>query len=198
MSWVGARAGWDMEWSFKLRGGFAAWLSATLLSLAVLTWLPGPLPLAGSKWPMVAIVGLLFPVLIAALVRMLLSGADRHSMRLAFRYLPGRARAALGALVITGAMLLLFGMAGTGNWQAPEVKEGRHFVFDATPDARGTIEVSRSQYEAILEGDQRFMLAIPDVFFAGRISRFCGRGVAPGGCRAHKFVSGAVLKSPGG
>ena len=168
MSWSGARGRlWGMEWSFKLHGGIAAGLSTVLLLLAALTWLPGTLPLAGSKWPMVAIVVLLFPIFIAAVVRMFLSGADRYSMWLAFRCLPGRVQAVLGALAISGVLLMLFSTAGTGNWQAPEVKDGRYFVFDTTPYARGTIEVSHSQYEAVLESDQRSMLAIPGMLFAG-------------------------------
>ncbi|MFE2647611.1 hypothetical protein [Streptomyces nigra] len=156
-----------MEWSFKLHGGIAAGLSTVLLLLAVLTWLPGTLPLAGSKWPMVTIVVLLFPIFIAALVRIFLSGADRHSMWLAFRCLPGRLRAFLGALAISGVLLMLFSEAGAGNWRAPEVKDGRYFVFDTTPYARGTIEVSHSQYEAVLESDQRSMFAIPGILLSG-------------------------------
>ncbi|WP_234382677.1 hypothetical protein [Streptomyces dysideae] len=138
-----------------------------LLLLAALTWLPGTLPLAGSKWPMAAIVVLLFPIFAAALVRMFLSGADRHSVWLAFRCLPGKVQAVLGALVISGVALMLFGTAGAGNLQAPEVRDGRYFVFDTTPYARGTIEVSHSQYVAVLESDQRSMLAIPGLLFAG-------------------------------
>ncbi|MFJ2561215.1 MULTISPECIES: hypothetical protein [unclassified Streptomyces] len=142
-------------------------MSALLLLLAALTWLPGTLPLAGSKGPMVVIVVLLFPIFTAALVRMFLSGADRHSVWLAFRCLPGKAQAVLGALVISGVVLMLFSTAGTGNLQAPEVKDDQYFVFDTTPHARGTIEVSHSQYVAILESDQRSMLAIPGLLFAG-------------------------------
>lgn len=168
MSLSGARGRlWGMEWSFKLHGGIAAGLSTVLLLLAALTWLPGNLPLAGLKWPMVAIVVLLFPIFIAALVRMFLSGADRHSMWLAFRCLPGRVQGFLGALVISGVVLMLFSTVGAGSWQAPEVKDGRYFVFDTTPHARGTIEVSHSQYEAVLESDQRSMLTIPGILFAG-------------------------------
>ncbi|MFB7556470.1 hypothetical protein [Streptomyces brevispora] len=156
-----------MESSFKLHGGAAAGSSAVLLLFAALTWLPGTLPLTGSKWPMVAIAVLLFPICIAAVVRMLLSGADRHSIWLAFRCLPGRGQAVLGALAVSGVVLLFFSTAGSGNRQAPEVKDGRYFVFEVTPEARGTIEVSYSQYEAVLENEQRFMLAIPSALFAG-------------------------------
>ncbi|MEU5832567.1 hypothetical protein ABZ820_02610 [Streptomyces diacarni] len=152
--------------SFTLHGGIAAGASAVLLLLAVLTWLPGTLPPLGSKWLMVAIVVLLFPLFIAALVRVFVSGADRRSMWLAIRRLPGRARAVLGALVVSGALLMLFDMAGAGSLQAPEVKDGRYFVLDTSVEARRTIEVSHSQYEAVLESDQRSMLAISGLFFA--------------------------------
>lgn len=97
---------------------------------------------------MVVIVVLLFPVFVAAVVRMFLSGADRHSVWLAFRCLPGRAQAALGTLVVSGVVLLFFSSAGAGLWQAPEAKEGRYFVFDTTPGARGRTEVSHSESEA--------------------------------------------------
>lgn len=39
-----------MGWSFNLHGGIAAGLSALLLILAALTWLPGTLPPADSTW----------------------------------------------------------------------------------------------------------------------------------------------------
>ncbi|WP_225877251.1 hypothetical protein [Streptomyces resistomycificus] len=138
-----------------------------LLLLAALTWLPGTLPLVGSKWPMVVIVVLLFPISIAALVRMFLSGPDRHSVWLAFRCLPGNLQAVLGALVVSGVVLMLLSSVDAGNLQAAEVKDGRYFVFDTTPHARGTIEVSHSRYLAVLESDQRSMLAIPGLILAG-------------------------------
>ncbi|MFG2758299.1 hypothetical protein [Streptomyces wuyuanensis] len=156
-----------MGWSFKLHAGIAAGLSGVLLLLAALTWLPGTLPLTGSKWPVVTVVVLLFPIFIAAVVRGILTRADKHSIWLAFRCLPGKAQAALGALVISGVVLMIFSTAGETNLQAPEMKDGRYFVFDTTPYARGTIEVSRSQYIAVLESDQRSMLAIPGLLFAG-------------------------------
>ncbi|MFE3740796.1 hypothetical protein [Streptomyces sp. NPDC059134] len=112
-------------------------------------------------------MALLFPIFVAALVRLILTGADRHSVWIAFRCLPAKVQAALGALVVSGVVLLLFNTAGTSNLQAPEVKDGRYFAFDTTPHARGTIEVSHSQYVAVLKSDQRNMLAIPGLLFAG-------------------------------
>lgn len=40
-----------MGWSFKLHGGIATGLSALLLIVAALTWLPGTLPLVESTEP---------------------------------------------------------------------------------------------------------------------------------------------------
>lgn len=55
-----------MGWSFNLHGGIAAGLSALLLILAALTWLPGTLPSADSTWLTAAVVVLLFPICTAA------------------------------------------------------------------------------------------------------------------------------------
>ncbi|WP_328725248.1 hypothetical protein [Streptomyces sp. NBC_00259] len=154
-----------MGWSFKLHGGIAAGLSTVLLLLAGLTWLPGTLPLTGSKWPVAIIAALLFPTFMAALVRIIRSGADRHTVWLAFRCPPAKVQAGLGALAIAGVVLTL--PSDEGNLQAPEMKGDRYFAFDTAPYARGAIEVSRSQYVAVLESDQRSMLAIPGTLFAG-------------------------------
>jgi hypothetical protein len=116
---------------------------------------------------MAVIMVLLFPIFVTALARMLLTRVDRHLAWLAFRCLPGKAQAALGALVISGIALMLFSMVGAGNLQGPEIKNGRYFVFDTNPYARGTIEVSRSQYVDVLESEQRAMLAISSLLFAG-------------------------------
>ncbi|MDW8805906.1 hypothetical protein P1P68_14210 [Streptomyces scabiei] len=155
-----------MGWSFKLHGGIAAGLSALLLVLAALTWLPGTLPLVDSAWLTVAVVLLLFPVCAGAMVRVLLTRADRHSVWLAFRCLPCAVQGALGSLVVSGVVVLLVSMAGAGNLQSAEIRDGRYFVLDTTPYERGRIEVSQSQYVAVLESDQRSMLAIPSFLFA--------------------------------
>ncbi|MFJ8013798.1 hypothetical protein [Streptomyces sp. NPDC096339] len=156
-----------MGWTFKLHGGIAAALGATLLVLAALTWLPGTLPMSGSRWLIVVIVVLLFPIFISALVRMFLARADRHSVWLAFRCLSGKAQMGLAALAVSGVVMMVFSTAGEGNLQAAEVKDGRYFAFDTTPQARGTVEITQSQYQAVLEGDQRSMFAIPGLLFIG-------------------------------
>ncbi|WP_256363226.1 hypothetical protein [Streptomyces sp. TRM70350] len=141
-----------------------------LLILAALTWLPGTLPLVDSPWLTAAVVLLLFPIFAAAVVRVLLTRADRHSAWLAFRCLPRAVQGALGSLVVSGIVVILASMAGTGNLQSAEIRHGRYFVLDTTPYERGRVEVSQSQYVAVLESDQRSMLAIPGILFAAAAS----------------------------
>lgn len=155
-----------MGWTYKLHGGTAAGLSAVLLMLAALTWLPGTLPLTGSPWPLVVIFLLLFPIFAGALLRLILAGPEKHLLRLAFRCLPGKVQAALGVLVVSGVVLAVLGMGSAGSLQSPEIRDGRYYVLDTTPYARGEIEVSYSQYIAVVESDQRMMYVIPGLLFA--------------------------------
>ncbi|MEU3937228.1 hypothetical protein AB0E85_35125 [Streptomyces sp. NPDC029044] len=156
-----------MGWTFKLHGAVAAVLGAALLVLTALTWLPGTLPLPGARWSMAVVGVLLFPIFVSALVRVFLTRADRHSVLLAFRCLPGRVQIGLAAACVSGVVMMVFSTAGEANQQSAEVREGRYFVFDTTPHSRGTVEVSRSQYQTVLESDQRSMLAIPGMLFIG-------------------------------
>ncbi|GHD82681.1 hypothetical protein ACFQL8_36600 [Streptomyces goshikiensis] len=156
-----------MGWTFKVHGGIATVLGIALLALTALTWLPGTLPLTGSSWLLAAIVVLLFPVFISALVRVFLTRADRRSVWLAFRCLPRKARMGLAALVLWGVVMMVLSTAGQGNLQSAELREGRYFAFDTTPPARGTVEVSQSQYQAVLESDERSVFAIPGLLFVG-------------------------------
>lgn len=156
-----------MGWTFKVHGGIATALGTMLLVLAALTWLPGTLPMSGSRWLLAVIVVLLFPIFISALVRMFLARADRHSAWLAFRCLPGKAQTGLAALALSGIVMTALSAAGERNLQAAEAKDGRYFAYDTTPNARGTVEITRSQYQAVLEADQRGMFAIPGLLFIG-------------------------------
>ncbi|MET9347024.1 hypothetical protein [Streptomyces termitum] len=152
-----------MGWTFRAHAGLAAGLGAALLLLAGLTWLPGgPLPVV-SGWPGAVAVLPLFPVFLAALVRLMLTGADRSSQWLAFRCLSGRLRLALGALLVAGVVVLVVNEAGAGNLQAAEERDGRYSVLDTPPHARERTEVSRSRYVAVLESDQRTLFALPGV-----------------------------------
>ncbi|MER6319859.1 hypothetical protein ABT237_39865 [Streptomyces sp. NPDC001581] len=92
---------------------------------------------------------------------------DRHSMWTAFRCLPLQAQLGLAALALSGAVLIFLNPAGVQHLQSAEEREGRYFAFDTTPHARGTVEVSRSRYQAVLESDQRSMFAIPGLLFIG-------------------------------
>ncbi|MBM7091111.1 hypothetical protein JTP67_21730 [Streptomyces sp. S12] len=158
-----------MGWTFKLHGGVAAGLGTTLLLLATLTWLPGALPVTGLEWLAAAIVVLLFLTFFSALVRLILTGADKHAMWLAFRCLPGKVQMTLGALALWGVVVLIFSTAteGNRNLQSAEVRDGRYVAFDTTPQARGTVEISRTRYLDVLESDQRTMLAVPGVLMLG-------------------------------
>ncbi|MGW2015454.1 hypothetical protein [Streptomyces sp. NPDC001927] len=153
-----------MGWTYKLHGGVATALGATLLLLTGLTWLPGTLPLTGSGWPMIVIVALLFPIFLAALARVMLTGADHHTVWQAFRCLPHRAQLGLAALALAGVVMQL-PAEEQGNLQSAEAKNGHHYAFDTTPHNRGTREISQPQYEAVLEADQRMMLGIPGTLF---------------------------------
>ncbi|WP_328762824.1 MULTISPECIES: hypothetical protein [unclassified Streptomyces] len=156
-----------MGWTFKLHGGFAAVLGSVLLVLTALTWLPGTLPLTGAKWPLAVIVVLLFPIFVSALVRALLARPHRDSLWPAFRCLPRKVQLGLGALVVSGFAMMVFSSTGDGHLQSAEVKEGRYFAMDSTPQAHRTVEVTRSQYQVVLESDQRMMFGIPGLLFVG-------------------------------
>ncbi|PJM93353.1 hypothetical protein [Streptomyces sp. CB01373] len=156
-----------MGWTFKLHGGVAAGLGTTLLVLATLTWLPGALPLTGARWLAAAIFVSLFLTFASALVRLIMRSADKHAIWMAFRCLPGKVQMTLGALALWGVVLLVFSTATEGNLQSAEVRDGRYVAFDTTPHERGTVEISQSRYQDVLESDQRTMLAIPGVLFLG-------------------------------
>ncbi|MGW6691995.1 hypothetical protein [Streptomyces sp. NPDC054961] len=156
-----------MGWTFKLHGGIATALGTALLVLAALTWLPGSLPISGSRWLMPVIVVLLFPIFISAWVRMFLTRADRHSMWLAFRCLSSKVQLGLATLAMAGVAMIIVSMAAERNLQSAEAKDGRYLAFDTTPHARGTVEIAQSQYEAVLESDQRSMFAIPGLLLVG-------------------------------
>ncbi|MEV6583938.1 hypothetical protein AB0M92_38070 [Streptomyces sp. NPDC051582] len=196
-----------MGWTYKVHGGLATALGSTLLVLSALTWLPGTLPLTGTRWPLAAIAVLLFPVFTSALARLFLTRADRHSVWLAVRCLPRKTQVALAALAVSGVVMTVASTAGEGNLQSAEVKEGRFFAFDTTPQTRGTVEVSRSRYQAVLESDQRTLLAIPGLLFvaaayavlaAGELRRADpdATGVAPP--LHHGRVGPGAAHGPGG
>ncbi|MEV7859059.1 hypothetical protein AB0O86_09550 [Streptomyces hirsutus] len=174
-----------MGWSFKVHGGVAAGLGAVLMVLAGLTWLPGTLLLIEEGGLLALIVVLLFPILMAAAVRLLLARADKAQVWQALRCLPGKVQAGLAVLVLSGMAMMFLSMGREGNLQSAEVRDGKYFAFDTT--ARGTVELSRERYQAVLEADQRSMLTIPGVVLVGAACavlaagelRRADRGVAP-------------------
>lgn len=153
--------------SFKVHGGVAAGLGAVLLVLAGLTWLPGALPPATARGPLALIAVLFFPVVISAVARLFLARVDKSSAWQAFRCLPGRVRTGLAVLVLSGVVMTFFGKGEEGNLQAAEVKGGRYSAFDTTPYARGTVELSREQYQVVLEADRRVWTTVSGVLLVG-------------------------------
>lgn len=176
-----------MGWTFKVHGGVAAALGTVLLVLATLTWLPGAQPLTGLGWLLVAMLVLLFPISVSALVRVIRARAAGRSVWRAFRCLPGKAQLALGALAVWGGAMLILGTAGEGDVRAAETRDGGDFYWGTMSDAPGTIVLSQSQYHMVLENDQRSMLTISGLLFVGAACavltagelRRAGRGSLP-------------------
>ncbi|MFD6322981.1 hypothetical protein ACFWOL_08915 [Streptomyces sp. NPDC058442] len=156
-----------MGWSFKVHGGVAAGLGAVLLVLAGLTLLPGVLPPAEVGWLPALIAVLFVPIVVSAMVRLFLARVDKSLAWQAFRCLPGWVQTGLAVLILSGVMVTFFGKGQEGNLQSAEVKDGRYFALDTTPYARGTVELSREQYQVVLEADRRTMLAVPGMLFVG-------------------------------
>ncbi|CAL9385721.1 hypothetical protein [Streptomyces sp. enrichment culture] len=154
-----------MGWSFKVHGGIALALSAWVLLSVVLAWLPGDSPMAGVTWLVTA--GAFLLVGIAAWVRVLLCKADKKMLWLAFRCLPGRLQAGLGALAVVGVLLTLIGASQDDNLQTDRAKDGRYYVYDTTPLHKGRAEVSQSAYEDVREREQRGVLPVFVAVFAG-------------------------------
>lgn len=154
-----------MGWSFKVRGGVAAVLGAVSVVLAWLTRLPGTLPLPEETGLLALIVVLLFPVLATALARLVLMRVDKALVWRAFRCLPGKVQAGLAVLALSGMAMMFLSLGQEGNLQSAEARDGRYFAFDTT--ARGTVELSRERYQAVLETDQRSMLTMSGVVFVG-------------------------------
>ncbi|MFI6359839.1 hypothetical protein ACIBJF_46425 [Streptomyces sp. NPDC050743] len=160
-----------MRRSFTLRSGMAVGLSVVLLSFVLLTWLPGPSPVDGTGWPVPSIV-LAFLLLGTALYPAMKDepsaqrGAPPPKWS-AFGYLPNRVKAVPGLLIaLSVAMIIITAAGGLGNFQSPTVEGGRYFSYDLSTSPRVKVELSRSQYEAVTEGQQRIMLSIASLMSA--------------------------------
>ncbi|MFD5976957.1 hypothetical protein [Streptomyces bacillaris] len=159
-----------MGWTYKAHGGVAAGLGATLLGLAALAWAPGARPLFEASWLLVAGFASAFLLLVSALVRAALARSDKHLQWEAFRCLPGRVQAGLAALVLAGVAIVAFDATGAGSpgrLQDAEVRDGRYYAFDPGPETRGTVEITRSEYEALLPSSRRPFLAISGMLLLG-------------------------------
>ncbi len=174
----------DMRRSFTLHSGIAVGLSVVLLSFVSLTWLPGPSPVDGTWWPVPAIV-LAFVLLATALYPVIQN--EPSTQRGEFKYLPNRVKAVVWLLIaLSVAMIVLTAAGGHGRFQSPTVEGGRYFSYDQSTSPRVKVELSRSQYEASTESQQRLMLSI-----ASLMSAIAG-GVVLGnrGLRPQDAVSG--------
>lgn len=120
--------------------GIALALSALFLLSAVLAWMPWASWPAGMTWMAAAASSL--PVALAAVGRVLLTRADRKTLWLSFRCLPGRLQAVLGVLAVTGVLMAVIGASQENNLQTDGVEDGRHYVYDTTPS---TGDVPRSR-----------------------------------------------------
>ncbi|MEW2556813.1 hypothetical protein AB0957_34475, partial [Streptomyces zhihengii] len=119
---------------------------AVLLMAAALTWLPGTLPWAGARWLPVVMLVAAFPVVVAAVVRGILAKADRATLWVAFRCLPGRVQAVMAALVALGLAVVFSPGGGSGSLQEPEARDGRYVAFNTAPRARGTVEITQARH----------------------------------------------------
>ncbi|CAO0830420.1 hypothetical protein ACTFBT_28835 [Streptomyces microflavus] len=158
-----------MGWTFKLHGGIAAALSTVLLALAALTWAPGTVGWFEPQWTVAVAFVPAFLICVAAIGRMILASGDKHALWQAFRCLPGRVQAGLGALAVAGVVIVAIHAAGSepGRLQDAEKRDGRYYAFDPRPDTRGTVEISKSEYLALLPESRRIFIVIPGVLLAG-------------------------------
>lgn len=180
-----------MRRSFAVHAGAALVLSAAQLSAAALTLLPGPSVFGGGKLAVGLSMLALFPVFITALVRGIL--LQTHGVRLgrnpslqwlALRCLPRSVQACLLAVFAAGIALVV---SSTGDSrQALDPRDGRYYaLYTGVP--RQEIEISRTEYEALIKIDQRSMFAIPGLLSAGAATLVLVTGqlrVAPGVERA--------------
>ncbi|MGQ5229727.1 hypothetical protein [Streptomyces sp. yara] len=145
-----------MGWSFKVHGGIALAMSVLFLGSAAIAWVPWVSVSTHMTW--MPAVAFLLPVGLAALARVLLSRADKRTLWLAFRCLPGRLRVVLGVLTLVGVLLTVVGASQENNLQTDGVEDGRYYVYDTTPLQRGRAEVSSSAYADVLRREQRGLL----------------------------------------
>ncbi|MYQ49554.1 hypothetical protein GTW40_31815 [Streptomyces sp. SID4985] len=108
-----------MGWTFKAHGALAYALGITLLALTALALLPTttpPIRPTGPGWPTMAILALVIPTVLSALVRAYFVRADHRTAWLAFRCLPEKVQLALAAAFLVGIALLALNLTtGAGN-----------------------------------------------------------------------------------
>ncbi|WP_063782269.1 hypothetical protein [Streptomyces vietnamensis] len=151
---------------FKVLAALTGGMSALMVLTALLTLLPGRLPLPPDEVLMGIAFAVAFPLGAWTVVEGVLSRAERSMQWPAFRCLPGRVQLAVGALVVL-AVLTAFADAATGSSrQSSDVREGRYYAFETSRGNRGTVEIGRQEYEELEESSRRGSLAIPGVMLA--------------------------------
>lgn len=160
-----------MRRSFAVHAGAALVLSVAQLSAAALTLLPGHSVFGDGKLAVGLSMLALFPVFLTALVRGILLQTDgvrlgrNPSLQwLALRCLPRSVQVCLLAVFAAGIALVV--SSSGEDRQALDPRDGRYYAL-YTGIPRQEIEISRTEYEALIKIDQRTMFAIPGLLSAG-------------------------------
>ncbi|KUO22232.1 hypothetical protein [Streptomyces dysideae] len=156
-----------MRRNYKVRAGIGAGTSTVLLTLAALTFVPGA-SMSKDAAAGVMVLGLLVavPLMIVGLVQGALAKADKSTMWLAVRCLPGRVQAGLAVLGVAGAVLGGTVMGSPADLAEPQIRNGLYYAEDRSERPWKRIEISCSQYETIVRSDQRAMFTIPGAMLA--------------------------------
>ncbi|MFD7080368.1 hypothetical protein [Streptomyces sp. NPDC059918] len=184
-----------MGWTFKLHAAVAGGLSVSMLTVAMVTALPGITAVPGAHTLALVGIACLFPLFLAGQVRLVRARATKATTWLALLCLPAAVRAALVVLVGGGFALSFLSIAWSANLQDPEIRDGRYYAFDTHRGVRETVEVSRSQYESALTADTVVMLATPAVFLAVAAGAVLVAGELR---RSPVAVGGGAPRRPGG
>ncbi|MFF0478278.1 hypothetical protein [Streptomyces sp. NPDC004284] len=155
-----------MRTRFKVLAALAGGMSALMVLAALLTLLPGRLPLPSDEVLMGVAFAVLFPLGAWTVAEGFLSGDERSMQWPAFRCLPGRVQWAVGALVVVAAVTAFADVATDSSRQSSGVREGRYYAFETSRGNRGTVEIGRQEYEELEESSRRGSLAVPGAMLA--------------------------------
>ncbi|MDX2708116.1 hypothetical protein PV350_35515 [Streptomyces sp. PA03-6a] len=162
----GGGAATAVKVSFIVHAGAALALGAFCEVAGLLTFLPGP-SWPGDGGPVLGgVLALLLPLLLGAAVRALAltaRGVDARGNRalqwLALRCLPGIVQVALAGVFAAGVALIVATVVVQGSLRAGEAVDGRYHAVRTDRPGHEVVEVSRAEYEDLLEQDHRFLVA---------------------------------------